>query len=306
MENKPKYKDEIDFKEILKNPVRLYGWFFILFLVVTVAGGVFYVKHMDNVSFNAVPVGLENPKKIIPAVPKKKGGIQLAADLNLIKNPSPELIEKGKELFNTTCASCHGESGEGNGPAGLNLNPKPRNFHSADGWTNGRKFSEIFKTLTEGILQNGMAAYEYIPANDRFALIHYIRTFTNDYPEITDEEVNSMEIEYGLLEGKKQPNTIPVDLAEKKIAEEHQNIIEKVNKVLMSLEMNKAGAAMLRDYTTDVRKAVYSVINYGLDKDFNKFREVLLNENIDLGFKSSILTLSDTQWKRLFQQFNSI
>lgn len=36
---------------------------------------------------------------------------------------------KGKAPFTTYCASCHGEKGDGNGPAGAALNPKPRNFN---------------------------------------------------------------------------------------------------------------------------------------------------------------------------------
>jgi len=46
---------------------------------------------------------------------------------------------------------------------GLSLTVKPRNFHSLGGWTNGSKVSEIYKTLQEGIVRNGMAAYNYLP-----------------------------------------------------------------------------------------------------------------------------------------------
>ncbi len=31
-------------------------------------------------------------------------------------------------MFKTVCATCHGESGMGNGPAAASLNPKPRNY----------------------------------------------------------------------------------------------------------------------------------------------------------------------------------
>ena len=37
-------------------------------------------------------------------------------------------VEAGKALFQTHCASCHGEKGDGNGPAAEQLILKPRDF----------------------------------------------------------------------------------------------------------------------------------------------------------------------------------
>jgi cytochrome c553 len=36
--------------------------------------------------------------------------------------------DKGKTLFSQQCASCHGSSGKGDGPAAVALTPKPRNL----------------------------------------------------------------------------------------------------------------------------------------------------------------------------------
>ena len=38
---------------------------------------------------------------------------------------------KGKVIFTTNCASCHGEGGKGDGPVGAALNPHPRDFTEA-------------------------------------------------------------------------------------------------------------------------------------------------------------------------------
>ena len=35
---------------------------------------------------------------------------------------------KGEAHYKTLCISCHGEKGDGNGPAGAAMNPKPGNF----------------------------------------------------------------------------------------------------------------------------------------------------------------------------------
>ena len=38
----------------------------------------------------------------------------------------------GKTTFDTNCASCHGESGKGDGPVGAVLQPPPRDFSVGD------------------------------------------------------------------------------------------------------------------------------------------------------------------------------
>jgi mono/diheme cytochrome c family protein len=44
--------------------------------------------------------------------------------------------EKGKALYASRCAFCHGPTGHGDGPAGAALKPPPTNFTSPDFWKN--------------------------------------------------------------------------------------------------------------------------------------------------------------------------
>jgi caa(3)-type oxidase subunit IV len=90
--------------------------------------------------------------------------------------PSPDLVAHGKELYNQQCVSCHGAAGRGDGPAAGSLVPPPRNFTQAAGWKNGRKPSQIFKTLREGLPPSAMASFATLPAEDRWALAHYVGT----------------------------------------------------------------------------------------------------------------------------------
>lgn len=45
------------------------------------------------------------------------------------KNPyGPEAAPQGAEVFQVYCASCHGETGHGDGPAGASLVPAPKDL----------------------------------------------------------------------------------------------------------------------------------------------------------------------------------
>ena len=41
---------------------------------------------------------------------------------------APEASERGKEVYEQSCAHCHGTEGRGDGSAAENLLPKPRDF----------------------------------------------------------------------------------------------------------------------------------------------------------------------------------
>lgn len=89
---------------------------------------------------------------------------------------SPEMVAKGKALYGTFCVVCHGEKGDGNGPAGVALNPKPRNF-STDPFKQGSRPPDIFATLGTGVPGTPMVAFAQLTEEDRWALAHYVHTF---------------------------------------------------------------------------------------------------------------------------------
>jgi mono/diheme cytochrome c family protein len=96
-------------------------------------------------------------------------------DVSALYKATPELIARGKALFATNCASCHGPEGFGDGPAAAALNPKPRNFH--DGyWRYGGGLARVVRTITEGSPGTAMAAFISIPLEDRIAIAHFERS----------------------------------------------------------------------------------------------------------------------------------
>ncbi len=61
---------------------------------------------------------------------------------------------KGETSYKTLCVACHGEKGDGNGPAGAALNPKPTNFTDA---VNAVRLTDewVYKMVKEGGAANG-------------------------------------------------------------------------------------------------------------------------------------------------------
>jgi mono/diheme cytochrome c family protein len=93
----------------------------------------------------------------------------------------------GKVVFNTNCATCHGESGKGDGPVGAALTPPPRDFTKAefkfDTDGDGKKGTDAD---LKNVIRNGagkfggsplMAPWMQLSDADVANLIAYIRTF---------------------------------------------------------------------------------------------------------------------------------
>jgi mono/diheme cytochrome c family protein len=99
------------------------------------------------------------------------------ADVAVLLKPTPELLGKGKALFAVNCASCHGNTGFGDGAASVALNPKPRNFHEGY-WKYGGGVARIVQTISTGSPGTAMAAFTNIPLEDRFALAHFVRSLS--------------------------------------------------------------------------------------------------------------------------------
>lgn len=108
-------------------------------------------------------------------VPEVKEGAKKAVNVQALAAATPEQVALGKTLYEVNCASCHGAGGYGDGDKGANLNPPPRNFHVSGGWKNGYSVPGMWKTLENGIAGGSMAAYRLLPAEERMAMIHYIR-----------------------------------------------------------------------------------------------------------------------------------
>ncbi len=307
MSEKRKIEAEVDFKDMLKNPHRLFGLFYIIVYMVILAGGIYYVKHLDQIAFNrggyTVPdIDLSEFKK----VERKKGGVKPAIDLSLLKQAGEEDIKKGKELFVRNCSACHGTEGKGDGPAGAALNPKPRDFTKLEGWKNGPDIVNLYKTLQEGVAGTGMTAYEFLPPTDRISIIHYIRTLA-DYPPVTDSDIKKLDEKYQLSKGIVEPSTVPLPIAMNKISDEEKSILKKKDDIVEKVINDNSGEALLlKKVAKNLDNVIYLFASHKLSGNFDDFLGKIAGDPVTYGFSSSVLRLSKGNLKALFDYLTKL
>jgi high-affinity iron transporter len=84
--------------------------------------------------------------------------------------------EKGKPIYSAQCVTCHGRSGDGNGPVGRTLSPRPRAF-SKGGLSPD---DQLFKVIRQGGkaagLSKDMDAYPGLSDQQTWDVIAYLKT----------------------------------------------------------------------------------------------------------------------------------
>ncbi|MCW8956042.1 MAG: cbb3-type cytochrome c oxidase subunit II, partial [Gammaproteobacteria bacterium] len=95
---------------------------------------------------------------------------------------SDEWIEHGQTVYQRRCIGCHGEKGDGNGPAASFLTEvRPRNFTAGT-----FKFrltpsgslpsdGDLMRTITQGLRGTAMPSFHMLPEKDRLAVIQYLK-----------------------------------------------------------------------------------------------------------------------------------
>lgn len=117
------------------------------------------IKNEYNASMGKKPEGTGN-----------KGSFDFAANLK-----NSDMIESGKQLYMTNCASCHGDKGQGT--VGPNL--------TDDYWISGDTYQDMQKAIEEGVPAKGMPGWKAI---------------------LGEKKINSLVIYIGSLQGTNPPN----------------------------------------------------------------------------------------------------
>ena len=90
----------------------------------------------------------------------------------------------GEKIYLESCAACHGQRGDGNGPEAGRLKTKPRDFTSGI-----YKFrstpsgslpvdEDIYRSISQGVRTTSMLAQLHLSETERWAVTEYLKTFS--------------------------------------------------------------------------------------------------------------------------------
>ena len=115
----------------------------------------------------------------------ESGGTSRNDDPKLIQNPvavSPESLAKGKRLFDTHCADCHGEKADGVSAVAAAMAAdavRPPDL-TDDKWDHGGTDGEIFVSIRDGVggggAMKGLNGRPGIGPTEMWQMVNYLRS----------------------------------------------------------------------------------------------------------------------------------
>lgn len=111
-------------------------------------------------------------KEVSKLATETKNKVITASGLSITPTQYPNL-QNGKIVYKTECARCHGNTGNGDGPEGKELDPKPRNFHDNERMKTISPFA-AFNTIRLGIEGTGMEAHPTLDDEQVWDVAFYI------------------------------------------------------------------------------------------------------------------------------------
>ncbi len=102
--------------------------------------------------------------------------------------PSPELVSEGSKLyFELGCDSCHGKSGQGDGPAAKSLRDergrpiKVLSFRDARNFKSGSSPTDIYRTIMTGLDGSPMPSFaEMLSEREGWALAYFVHSLVQN------------------------------------------------------------------------------------------------------------------------------
>lgn len=93
--------------------------------------------------------------------------------------PTQDSVVAGATLYAQNCAVCHGETGEGDGPAADSLEMKPADMHE----DHVQELSDggLFWIISHGRPETPMPPWDHVLTEDeRWHVVNFLRTFSED------------------------------------------------------------------------------------------------------------------------------
>jgi mono/diheme cytochrome c family protein len=131
--------------------------------------------------------------------PQVLGGEEVPADV----------LRHGHDVYTRNCVTCHGELGDGNGPAAAGMKPAPRDFRTATFKFAGASDralphdDELVRIVRDGLDGTAMRPWD-LHERELRAVVHYIKTFSPPGEGFRDpsREVSRPELPADPFEGR--------------------------------------------------------------------------------------------------------
>ncbi len=97
-----------------------------------------------------------------------------------------DLVSQGKSLYAQDCTACHGPNGKGDGPKAVNFTPRAQDFTN-QAYMAQTSSATIDQAINSGIAPDMPAYSNTLTANERLALVAYLRSLTFAIPPASVE-----------------------------------------------------------------------------------------------------------------------
>jgi len=109
------------------------------------------------------------------AIYRATAGVDLISPLNISQD---SVINRGKAVYLTFCAQCHGLNFDGQGTVGQSFHPLPTNLRSPE--VQSKPDGELFKSISYGVLGGRQPAlHTTIIVDDRWHVVAFVKSLGN-------------------------------------------------------------------------------------------------------------------------------
>ncbi len=104
------------------------------------------------------------------------------------KTVSADVLNEGRVAYMQYCRACHGDKGDGRGPAAMGFRPPPRNFTQGEfkfGWVLDQKLprdEDLVRIVTSNLHGSAMLGWE-VPSQKLTSIIQYIKTLSDAWKD---------------------------------------------------------------------------------------------------------------------------
>lgn len=124
-------------------------------------------------------IGAKRPPSEVADLARGLAGDLLTAyPVALAPSAAPDFA-RGATVYAENCASCHGDTGDGKGPASKGLDPPPIAFTDQDRARHRSVFG-LYQVIEQGLDGTAMPSFAHLPQNDRWALAFYVGSLSQD------------------------------------------------------------------------------------------------------------------------------